>query len=304
MGALDRGIIGDVLAQQHNDVDKAIDELLTLAVGDDLFARSVFIEEKLSASQHLKKFDAQQDEILRQCQERHAEEQRKLQERIEAENRQKIEAEKKRKEEEEKAKQAVLQREAELKRQEEEIKEMREREQQLMAKQFAEEKKNLAQMMAQQELSAAEKIKREAEQARLEVEREKAEIAEEKKRIAQEKEEMELQKRKAEEESRAAPKLSIYTRKQHQETGRDQDSIASEIKSLFIENGFKDSEISMHDVSQDMELASFLKEICKNADIKYPLVCAGNIPIGTIDNVKTIVADQTKLDQLKAGEFV
>merc|ERR1712137_29298 len=207
--------------------------LLTLAVGDDLFARSVFIEEKLSASQHLKKFDAQQDEILRQCQERHAEEQRKLQER-----------------------------------------------------------------------SAAEKIKREAEQARLEVEREKAEIAEEKKRIAQEKEEMELQKRKAEEESRAAPKLSIYTRKQHQETGRDQDSIASEIKSLFIENGFKDSEISMHDVSQDMELASFLKEICKNADIKYPLVCAGNIPIGTIDNVKTIVADQTKLDQLKAGEFV
>merc|ERR1712137_1012003 len=280
MGALDRGIIGDVLAQQHNDVDKAIDELLTLAVGDDLFARSVFIEEKLSASQHLKKFGAQQDEILRQCQERHAEEQRKLQERIEAENRQKIEAEKKRKEEEEKA------------------------------KQFAEEKKNLAQMMAQQELvaqqelSAAEKIKREAEQARLEVEREKAEIAEEKKRIAQEKEEMELQKRKAEEESRAAPKLSIYTRKQHQETGRDQDSIASEIKSLFIENGFKDSEISMHDVSQDMELASFLKEICKNADIKYPLVCAGNIPIGTIDNVKTIVADQTKLDQLKAGEFV
>merc|ERR1712137_1078008 len=302
--ALDKGIIQDVLRQQNNDVDKAVDDLLTLAVGDDIFAKSVFIEEKVSATQHLQKFDAQQEEILKQCQLRHAQEQRK---RIEAER---IESERKLREEEERVKLAVLQREAEFRKTEAELREMREREADMLCKQIALEKKQIAEMMmqqerlAQRELTEAEKIKREAAQARLELEKEKAAIAEEKRKIEEEKEKMEQEKRKAEEErNRAAPKLSIYTRKQ-QEKESNQESIANEIKALFISNGFQENEISMHDVSQDMELSSFLKEICNNADIKFPLVCAGKIPIGNIENVQSLVADKTKLAQLMEGEFI
>merc|ERR1712137_1500694 len=114
-----------------------------------IFAKSVFIEEKVSATQHLQKFDAQQEEILKQCQLRHAQEQRK---RIEAER----------------VKLAVLQREAEFRKTEAELREMREREADMLCKQIALEKKQIAEMMmqqerlAQRELTEAEKIKREA----------------------------------------------------------------------------------------------------------------------------------------------
>merc|ERR1711974_378840 len=63
------------------DADRAIDELLNLAVGEDLFAKSVFIEDKLTASQHLRNFDSKQDQILKQCQERHLNEQRQQEQR-------------------------------------------------------------------------------------------------------------------------------------------------------------------------------------------------------------------------------
>merc|ERR1712227_926917 len=50
--------------------DKACDELLNMAVGDDLFNRSIYIEDNLSASQNLQRFDKQQEDIWRKCQER------------------------------------------------------------------------------------------------------------------------------------------------------------------------------------------------------------------------------------------
>merc|ERR1712137_686122 len=65
---LERGTIEDVLLSQRGDVNKAIDELLNLAAGDDLFARSV-MQEKLSVSQNLRNFDSQQEKILQECQE-------------------------------------------------------------------------------------------------------------------------------------------------------------------------------------------------------------------------------------------
>merc|ERR1711974_94439 len=63
------------------DADRAIDELLNLVVGEELFAKSVFIEDKLTASQHLRNFDSKQEQILKQCQERHLNEQRQQEQR-------------------------------------------------------------------------------------------------------------------------------------------------------------------------------------------------------------------------------
>merc|ERR1711879_800109 len=69
--------------------------------------------------------------------------------------------------------------------------------------------------------------------------------------------------------------------------------------------GFSEDEIEVVDVSTDIELASYLKEICNNSDtIKYPLVCAGNLPIGTITEVRELVANKEKLSQLQEGNYV
>merc|ERR1712137_968232 len=278
----------------------AIDELLNLAVGDDLFAKSVFIGDKITASQHLRNFDAQQEEILRQCQQRRAEEQRRIEEqrRQEAENQRKIEQERQRREAEEKAKQAVLQREAELRRKEEEL--LKEKENEIF-RQMQQEKEKMAKLLAEQENMAkreaeeANRIKQEAEQVRLLLEKEKAQMQEEKRKMQQEKEE----------QNRQPPKISIYTRKQMQEKEGEHEEIANEIRSLFISNGVKDSEIVITDVSQDMELASFLKEICNNTDtIKYPLVCAGRLPIGTIVEVRALVKNTEQLESLHCGEYI
>merc|ERR1712188_197020 len=59
-----------VLEAQGGDADKACDELLNMAVGDDLFNRSIYIEDNLSASQNLQRFDKQQEDIWRKCKER------------------------------------------------------------------------------------------------------------------------------------------------------------------------------------------------------------------------------------------
>merc|ERR1712137_937637 len=112
-------------------------------------------------------------------------------------------------------------------------------------------------------------------------------------------------KKQQEEQNRQPPKISIYTRKQMQEKKKENTKIANEIRSLFFSNGVKDSEIVITDVSQDMELASFLKEICNNTDtIKYPLVCAGRLPIGTIVEVRALVKNTEQLESLHCGEYI
>merc|ERR1719355_345059 len=87
---LERGTIEDVLLSQRGDVNKAIDELLNLAAGDDLFARSV-MQEKLSVSQNLWNFDSQQEKILQECQENKRKQQEEQRLRIEKEEREREE---------------------------------------------------------------------------------------------------------------------------------------------------------------------------------------------------------------------
>merc|ERR1712137_1150987 len=68
--SLSEDTITAVLEAQGGDADKACDELLNMAVGDDLFNRSIYIEDNLSASQNLQRFDKQQEDIWRKCKER------------------------------------------------------------------------------------------------------------------------------------------------------------------------------------------------------------------------------------------
>merc|ERR1712232_593362 len=70
--SLSEDTITAVLEAQGGDADKACDELLNMAVGDDLFNRSIYIEDNLSASQNLQRFDKQQEDIWRKCKEREA----------------------------------------------------------------------------------------------------------------------------------------------------------------------------------------------------------------------------------------
>merc|ERR1712137_165529 len=64
--SLSEDTITAVLEAQGGDADKACDELLNMAVGDDLFNRSIYIEDNLSASQNLQRFDKQQEDIKKQ----------------------------------------------------------------------------------------------------------------------------------------------------------------------------------------------------------------------------------------------
>jgi len=236
---LDKNIIQDVFNSQNNDIDKSVDELLTLAVGDDIFARSQFIEEKLSVSKNLG--NNQQDNKRKQ------EEENLKKQQLAIEQKRKQEEENKRKLEELKARYKKLE---ELRKKEE--------------KELEDKKKAL------EEKEAREK---------------------------------ELERIKQEEANRKEPKVTIYTRKQQIIEGIDQDKIVKEIKELFTNNGINEDEILINDVSSDMELASYLKEICKQDEIQYPLVCAGNLPIGGVKRVQALVDNKDKLQQLIDGNY-
>merc|ERR1712137_625035 len=309
---LERGTIEDVLLSQRGDVNKAIDELLNLAAGDDLFARSV-MQEKLSVSQNLRNFDSQQEKILQECQENKRKQLEQQRRQAEKEEREREERQRKQEEDrqkkliqEERAREEKLRLEVELRAKEEERQreEHKKQEQEQAARSNAEraaaqkaleeERQRLSeQQLKERDSLEAERKQMAEEKARIEEERKR--IAEEEARIAQEKEDL----LKA---NQAPPKFSIYTRKQQAES---QDDLAQEMRTLLVNNGFDDKEIITIDVSQDVELASFLKNICKNSDnIKYPIVCAGNLPIGTIDEVRALVENPDKLEQLKKGEYV
>merc|ERR1712137_1202257 len=310
---LERGTIEDVLLSQRGDVNKAIDELLNLAAGDDLFARSV-MQEKLSVSQNLRNFDSQQEKILQECQEnkrKQLEQQRRQAEKEERER-----EERQRKQEEDRQKKLIeeeRQRE-EHKKQEQEQAARSNAERAAAQKALEEERQRLAQERAEMEETRRqmeEKLRLSEQQLKerdsLEAERkqmaeEKARIEEERKRIAEEEARIAQEKEDLLKANQAPPKFSIYTRKQQAES---QDDLAQEMRTLLVNNGFDDKEIITIDVSQDVELASFLKNICKNSDdIKYPIVCAGNLPIGTIDEVRALVENPDKLEQLKKCEYV
>merc|ERR1712137_226984 len=273
--SLSEDTITAVLEAQGGDADKACDELLNMAVGDDLFNRSIYIEDNLSASQNLQRFDKQQEDIWRKCKER---EEKRL-----AEQRRKKE-EAKRKEE-----QRIL---AERKAKQEELKKQ-EREAEVLK-----QERIKLEIQAEKDALAAQKAELEA--------RAKTE-ADELAKIASEKAALEEELRKMREEKLAQqspPKISIYTRKQQSEKDHNQDEITEEIKEKFILNGFSDNEIKVIDVSCDMELASFLKNICGDLEnLKFPIVCTGNMPIGTIEQVNTLIESESQLQQLKDGKF-
>jgi len=329
---LERGTIEDVLLSQRGDVNKAIDELLNLAAGDDLFARSV-MQEKLSVSQNLRNFDSQQEKILQECQENKRKQLEQQRRQAEKEEREREERQRKQEEDrqkkliqEERAREEKLRLEVELRAKEEERQreEHKKQEQEQAARSNAEraaaqkaleeERQRLAQERAEMEETRRqmeEKLRLSEQQLKerdsLEAERkqmaeEKARIEEERKRIAEEEARIAQEKEDLLKANQAPPKFSIYTRKQQAES---QDDLAQEMRTLLVNNGFDDKEIITIDVSQDVELASFLKNICKNSDnIKYPIVCAGNLPIGTIDEVRALVENPDKLEQLKKGEYV
>jgi len=257
---LDIGVIKDVYLAQKEDVDKTIDELLTIAVGDDIFARSTYIEEKLSASQGLRNFESEQQKLLNQYQVQKEKEEKKL------EKEKKIEKERKKKQEEE-------------------------------------TQRKLKQVQLKLELEKAEQIKKQTKEERLKLEKEKKELAEEKRKIQEEKERIENEKALLE-EIKSAAKISIYTRNQQKVEGIDQDKIVNEIKNLLTTNGIKENEISLNDVSSDMELASFLKEICKQDEIQYPLVCASNLPIGGINRLKSLIENKNRWENVISGEYI
>merc|ERR1712227_598124 len=268
--SLSEDTITAVLEAQGGDADKACDELLNMAVGDDLFNRSIYIEDNLPASQNLQRFDKQQEDIWRKCKER--EEEARLKEEAKRKEEQRILAERKAKQEELKKRE----REAEVLKQE----------------------RIKLEIQAEKDALAAQKAELEA--------RAKTE-ADELAKIASEKAALEEELRKMREEKLAQqspPKISIYTRKQQSEKDHNQDEITEEIKEKFILNGFSDNEIKVIDVSCDMELASFLKNICGDLEnLKFPIVCTGNMPIGTIEQVNTLIESESQLQQLKDGKF-
>merc|ERR1712227_605088 len=113
--SLSEDTITAVLEAQGGDADKACDELLNMAVGDDLFNRSIYIEDNLSASQNLQRFDRKEEDELRrkQKQEQILAERRAKQEAAKREEEARLKEEAKRKEEqrilaERKAKQEEL----------------------------------------------------------------------------------------------------------------------------------------------------------------------------------------------------
>merc|ERR1712137_712474 len=275
--SLSEDTITAVLEAQGGDADKACDELLNMAVGDDLFNRSIYIEDNLSASQNLQRFDKQQEDIWRKCKER---EEKRL-----AEQRRKEEDELRRKQKQEQ----IL---AERKAKQEELKKQ-EREAEVLK-----QERIKLEIQAEKDALAAQKAELEA--------RAKTE-ADELAKIASEKAALEEELRKMREEKLAQqspPKISIYTRKQQSEKDHNQDEITEEIKEKFILNGFSDNEIKVIDVSCDMELASFLKNICGDLEnLKFPIVCTGNMPIGTIEQVNTLIESESQLQQLKDGKF-
>merc|ERR1739848_166958 len=264
---------------------------LNMAVGDDLFNRSIYIEDNLSASQNLQRFDKQQEDIWRKCKER---EEKRL-----AEQRRKEEDELRRKQKQEqilaerRAKQEAAKREEEARLKEEELKKQ-EREAEVLK-----QERIKLEIQAEKDALAAQKAELEA--------RAKTE-ADELAKIASEKAALEEELRKMREEKLAQqspPKISIYTRKQQSEKDHNQDEITEEIKEKFILNGFSDNEIKVIDVSCDMELASFLKNICGDLEnLKFPIVCTGNMPIGTIEQVNTLIESESQLQQLKDGTGV
>merc|ERR1712137_358131 len=275
--SLSEDTITAVLEAQGGDADKACDELLNMAVGDDLFNRSIYIEDNLSASQNLQRFDKQQEDIWRKCKER---EEKRL-----AEQRRKEEDELRRKQKQEQILAERRAKQEELKKQERE------------AEVLKQERIKL-EIQAEKDALAAQKAELEA--------RAKTE-ADELAKIASEKASLEEELRKMREEKLAQqspPKISIYTRKQQSEKDHNQDEITEEIKEKFILNGFSDNEIKVIDVSCDMELASFLKNICGDLEnLKFPIVCTGNMPIGTIEQVNTLIESESQLQQLKDGKF-
>merc|ERR1712227_1202403 len=264
--SLSEDTITAVLEAQGGDADKACDELLNMAVGDDLFNRSIYIEDNLSASQNLQRFDKQQEDIWRKCKER---EEKRL-------------AEQRRKEEDE------------LRR--------KQKQEQILAERRAKQEA----AKREEEARLKEEAKRKEEQ-RILAERRAKHEADELAKIASEKAALEEELGKMREEKLAQqspPKISIYTRKQQSEKDHNQDEITEEIKEKFILNGFSDNEIKVIDVSCDMELASFLKNICGDLEnLKFPIVCTGNMPIGTIEQVNTLIESESQLQQLKDGKF-
>merc|ERR1712137_611282 len=293
--SLSEDTITAVLEAQGGDADKACDELLNMAVGDDLFNRSIYIEDNLSASQNLQRFDKQQEDIWRKCKER---EEKRL-----AEQRRKEEDELRRKQKQEqilaerRAKQEAAKREEQRILAERKVKQEELKKQECEAEVLKQERIKL-EIQAEKDALAAQKAELEA--------RAKTE-ADELAKIASEKAALEEELRKMREEKLAQqspPKISIYTRKQQSEKDHNQDEITEEIKEKFILNGFSDNEIKVIDVSCDMELASFLKNICGDLEnLKFPIVCTGNMPIGTIEQVNTLIESESQLQQLKDGKF-
>merc|ERR1711862_891593 len=314
--SLSEDTITAVLEAQGGDADKACDELLNMAVGDDLFNRSIYIEDNLSASQNLQRFDKQQEDIWRKCKER---EEKRL-----AEQRRKEEDELRRKQKQEqilaerRAKQEAAKREEEARLKEEA---KRKEEQRILAERKAKQEE-LKKQEREAEVLKQERIKLEIQAEKDALAAQKAELearakteADELAKIASEKAALEEELRKTREEKLAQqspPKISIYTRKQQSEKDHNQDEITEEIKEKFILNGFSDNEIKVIDVSCDMELASFLKNICGDLEnLKFPIVCTGNMPIGTIEQVNTLIdgtgvfVGQGVLDHcLDAAEYV
>merc|ERR1712000_557123 len=169
---------------------------------------------------------------------------------------------------ERRAKQEAAKREEEA-RMKEEAK--RKEEQRILAERKAKQEE-LKKQEREAEVLKQERIKLEIQAEKDALAAQKAELearakteADELAKIASEKAALEEELRKMREEKLAQqspPKISIYTRKQQSEKDHNQDEITEEIKEKFILNGFSDNEIKVIDVSCDMELASFLKNIC------------------------------------------
>merc|ERR1711982_246039 len=298
--SLSEDTITAVLEAQGGDADKACDELLNMAVGDDLFNRSIYIEDNLSASQNLQRFDKQQEDIWRKCKER---EEKRL-----AEQRRKEEDELRRKQKQEqilaerRAKQEAAKREEEARLKEEA---KRKEEQRILAERKAKQEE-LKKQERETEVLKQERIKLEIQAEKDALAAQKAELEARAKTEADELAKIASEKAALEEKlaQQSPPKISIYTRKQQSEKDHNQDEITEEIKEKFILNGFSDNEIKVIDVSCDMELASFLKNICGDLEnLKFPIVCTGNMPIGTIEQVNTLIESESQLQQLKDGKF-
>jgi len=102
----------------------------------------------------------------------------------------------------------------------------------------------------------------------------------------------------AEQRRPVPPKASIYIRPAQNQSSAEE---VAAIKQFLIENGLQPGEIREMDVSNDFELASFLKEVCKGL-VTYPLVCVRGKALGNLESLKELAKENKLSALLNAAE--